>query len=132
MKKIILMMVMLVLVSSNICLAFSVDEAIWQRIEADCLLFVEKDSIRYTEDGVCSLTVLMAMSGDSKYLISDYLIYRDSRTIVTRKHDIYDYDTDCKLHTINYPEYSPKHVSITLHGVGEELYHIAFDEEKTP
>lgn len=132
MKKIILMIVMLVLVSSNICLAFSVDEAKWQRIKADCLLFVEKDSIQYTEDGICSLTALMVTPGDSKYLISDYLIYRDSRTIVTRKHDIYEYDTDSKLHTVNYPAYSPKHVAITLHGVGEELYHVAFDEEKAP
>lgn len=127
MKKIILLFVLLILISSNVCLAFHVDESRWQRIEADCDLFIEKESIVYSRDGGCAMTVLMAIPGDSKYLISDYTIYRDSRTIVTHKHDIYDYDTDRKLHTVTYPSYSPKHVAVELHGVGEELYQVAFE-----
>lgn len=127
MKKIILLLVLLILIGSNVCLAFHVDETKWQRIEADCDLFVEKESIVYNQDGVCTMTVLMATPGDSKYLISDSTIYRDSRTIVTHKHDIYDYNTDRKIHTVTYPSYSPKHVAIELHGVGEELYLVVFE-----
>lgn len=114
-----------------VCSALQPDETKWQKVEADCELFVETASIRYEEDGLCYLTALMATEGDSKYLISDYAIYRDSRTIVTLKHDIYDHDTDRKIHTVQYPSYSPKHVAIELHGVGEELYNLVFGEKKT-
>lgn len=126
MKKIILIIMMILGYCMPACLGFSVDETKWQRVEADCDLFVKTASIVYDGEDVCRLTVLMAKTGDSKYLISDYAIYRDSRTIVTQKHNIYDYDTDRKLHTVQYPTYSPKHVPIELHGAGKELYEVAF------
>lgn len=131
MKKIILSVLMILVMSASVCSAFHIDKTKWQHIEADCDLFVETASIVYENDDVCSLTVLMATNGDNKYLISDYTIYRNDRTIVTKKHDIYDYDTDRKLHTVQYPTYSPKHVPIELHGVGEELYKVVFGEKKT-
>lgn len=129
MKKLCLLMMVCWLAMVSVCFAYHIDEDKWQRVESDCELFYEKESVM-REDGVCRITVLMAIEKDGRYLISDYQIYRDTETIVTLKHDIYDYDTDRKLHTVKYPSYSPKHVPINLHENGEALYRIAWSDEK--
>ena len=128
MKKICLLIMIWMVALSAVCCAYQVDETKWERIEADCDLFYETTTVT-RENGVCQMTVLMATKGDAKYLISDYQIYRDTRTIVTVKHDIYDYETDRKVHTVRYPSYSPKHIPLQLHDVGEELYRVAWPEK---
>lgn len=126
MRKLLLLIMGLVMMSS-VCCAYHVDEARWQRIETEGELFYEKESL-VRENGVCRMTVLMAVEKDGRYLISDYQIYRDTQTVVTLKHDIYDYDTDRKIHTVKYPSYSPKHVPIALQENGEALYEVAWGE----
>ncbi len=128
MKKICLLIMIWMVALSAVCCAYQVDETKWERIEADFDLFYETATVT-RENGVCQMTVLMATKGDAKYLISDYQIYRDTRTIVTVKHDIYDYETDRKVHTVRYPLYSPKHIPLQLHDVGEELYRVAWPEK---
>ncbi len=125
MKKIYLLIVILLITMSTVCCAYHIDETKWERIETDCDLFYEISTIT-RENGICQMTVLMATKGDTKYLVSDYQIYRDTRTIVTLKHDVYDSETNRKIHTVRYPSYSPKHIPLHLHDVGEELYHVAF------
>ena len=128
MKKICLLIMIWRVALSAVCCAYQVDETKWERIEADCDLFYETATVT-RENGVCQMTVLMATKGDAKYLISDYQIYRDTRTIVTVKHDIYDYETGRKVHPVRYPSYSPKHIPLQLHDVGEELYRVAWPEK---
>lgn len=127
MRKICVLILLGLWAMSSVCFAYHIDETKWSRIEAERELFYETDTIS-RENGICQITVLLAEKKDGRYLISDYQIYRDTKTIVVLKHDIYDYDTDRKIHTVRYPSYSPKHVPIHLHEVGEELYRIAWSK----